>query len=61
MREEIERELDLWKAGWELVYRTLVLTGVFATIMFVLGYLWASTNYHQPKMCTPTLLDRIFK
>jgi hypothetical protein len=59
MRAEVERELDLWKAGWELVYRTLVLTGVFSTVMFCLGYAWAS--YTPPKMCTPTFLDRIFK
>ena len=60
-RLSVEHELNLWKKGWELIYKAFLLTGVFATIMFVLGYLWASTNYNPPKMCTPTLLDRILK
>jgi hypothetical protein len=55
----IERELTPWKAGWELIYRTLVLTGVVATVMFCLGYAWAT--YTPPKTCTPTLIDRILK
>jgi hypothetical protein len=59
MRQEIENELNLWKAGWELIYRTLVLTGIVATIMFCLGYAWAS--YIPPKTCTPSVMDKILK
>jgi predicted DNA-binding transcriptional regulator len=55
----IERELNLWKAGWELIYRTLVLTGLVAFVMFWVGYAWAT--YIPPKTCTPTLIDRILK
>ena len=59
MRQEIENELNLWKAGWELIYRTLVLTGVVSFFMFCLGYAWAS--YTPPKTCTPSLIDRVMK
>jgi hypothetical protein len=55
----IEQELNLWKAGWELIYRTLVLTGLVAFVMFWLGYAWAT--YIPPKMCTPTLIDKVLK
>jgi hypothetical protein len=55
----IEKELDLWKAGWELIYRTLVLTGIVSFLMFCLGYAWAS--YIPPKTCTPSLIDRVMK
>jgi predicted DNA-binding transcriptional regulator len=55
----IEKELDLWRAGWELIYRTLVLTGLVAFVMFWLGYAWAT--YIPPKMCTPTLIDKVLK
>ena len=59
MRQEIENELNLWKAGWELIYRTLVLAGLVSTIMFFLGYAWAS--YTPPKTCTPSLIDKVLK
>ena len=55
----IEKELDLWKAGWELIYRTLVLTGVVSFLMFCLGYAWAS--YIPPKTCTPSIMDKVLK
>jgi len=55
----MERELDLWKAGWELIYRTLVLTGLVAFVMFWIGYTWAT--YIPPKTCTPSIIDKVLK
>lgn len=39
-REEIERELDTWKAGIDAILQVLFYLGLFSALMFSLGYFW---------------------
>jgi hypothetical protein len=45
----------------EIIMRCLVFLGMFATAMFLFGYVWASMPPVLNKMCTPSFIDRIFK
>lgn len=42
---------------WEL----LAALGIYTTIMFAMGYLYASLPVHRERTCTPDLIDRILK
>jgi hypothetical protein len=42
-----------------VIVRSLVFLGMFAAMMFVLGYLYASIPL--AKTCTPTLIDKVLK
>jgi hypothetical protein len=46
---------------YSIVIRGLTFLGMFATLMFLLGYLYASLPLVKSKMCTPTFVDRILK
>ena len=46
-------------ATW--VVKFFAIIGIYAFIMFFLGYLWASTPLVKERTCTPDLMDRIFK
>jgi hypothetical protein len=47
------------KAVYDLVIRGLAALGMFAFLMFCLGYAYASIPL--PKTCTPSIVDRILK
>ena len=49
------------KAIYDLAIRGLAALGMFATLMFLLGYTYAKIPLVLQKTCTPDLIDRIFK
>jgi hypothetical protein len=49
------------KALYDLVIRGLSALGMFAALMFLLGYTYASIPLVMQKTCTPSFVDRIFK
>lgn len=49
------------KATYDLAIRGLSALGMFAVLMFLLGYTYASIPLVRERTCTPTITDRIFK
>ena len=49
------------KAFFDLAIRGLSVLGMFAALMFCLGYAYAKVPLVLPKTCTPSIIDRIFK
>ena len=49
------------KATYDMFIRALTFLGMFATLMFLLGYTYASIPIAMSKTCTPSFIDRIFK
>jgi hypothetical protein len=43
MKEEIERELNAWKAGIDAILQVLFYLGLFTALMFSVGYFWYRT------------------
>jgi hypothetical protein len=43
------------------IVKFLAIIGFYTFIMFVAGYLWASVPLTVERICTPDLIDRIFK
>jgi ABC-type phosphate transport system permease subunit len=43
------------------IIKFFAVIGIYAFIMFVAGYLWASAPLTKERTCTPDLIDRIFK
>jgi len=43
------------------IFKFLVTIGIYAAVMIVLGYLYASAPLVKERTCTPDLIDRIFK
>jgi len=48
------------KAVYDLAIRGLSALGMFAAVMFLLGYTYAQTPLVE-KTCTPSFIDRILK
>lgn len=48
------------KAVYDLVIRGLAALGMFAALMFLLGYTYAKIPLVE-KTCTPSFIDRILK
>jgi len=46
---------------YSIVIRALSAIGMFAAVMFLLGYAYASIPLVLEKTCTPSFIDRIFK
>jgi hypothetical protein len=46
---------------YDLVIRGLTFLGMFAVLMFLLGYTYASIPLVTQKTCTPSFIDRILK
>jgi hypothetical protein len=46
---------------YSIVIRALSAIGMFAAVMFLLGYAYASVPLVLEKTCTPSFIDRIFK
>ena len=46
---------------YDMVIRALSALGMFAVVMFLLGYAYAQIPLALEKTCTPTLIDRILK
>ena len=46
---------------YDLVIRGLSALGMFAVVMFLLGYTYASIPLVMQKTCTPSIIDRILK
>jgi len=49
------------RAVYDLVIRGLAAFGMFAALMFLLGYTYAQIPLVLPKTCTPSFIDRILK
>jgi hypothetical protein len=49
------------KRAYDFAVRGLAALGMFAVMMFTLGYLYASIPLVKVKICTPNITDRIFK
>jgi hypothetical protein len=49
------------KALYDLVIRGLTALGMFAALMFLLGYTYAQIPLTLQKTCTPSFIDRILK
>lgn len=49
------------KAMFDTAIRGLSALGMFAVVMFLLGYTYASIPLVMQKTCTPSFIDRIFK
>ena len=49
------------KAVYDLAIRGLSALGMFAALMFCLGYAYAKIPLVLQKTCTPSIIDRIFK
>jgi hypothetical protein len=49
------------KAAYDLAIRGLAALGMFAALMFALGYAYASIPLVLSKTCTPSFIDRILK
>jgi hypothetical protein len=49
------------KAVYDLAIRGLSALGMFAVVMFLLGYTYASIPLVMQKTCTPSFIDRILK
>ena len=43
------------------IIKFFAIIGFYAFLMFVAGYLWASVPLVKERICTPDLIDRIFK
>ncbi|CAB4123549.1 hypothetical protein UFOVP48_29 [uncultured Caudovirales phage] len=48
-------------AYFDMAIRGLAALGMFAVMMFLLGYTYASIPLVVAKTCTPSFIDRIFK
>ena len=49
------------KASYDLAIRGLSALGMFAVLMFLLGYTYASIPLVLAKTCKPSTIDRILK
>ena len=49
------------KAAYDLAIRGLSALGMFAVVMFLLGYTYAQIPLVLQKTCTPSIIDRILK
>ena len=49
------------KAIYDLAIRGLTALGMFAALMFALGYAYASIPVVLSKTCTPTFIDKLIK
>ena len=49
------------KAMFDIAIRGLSALGMFAVVMFLLGYTYASIPLVLQKTCTPSFIDRILK
>ena len=49
------------KAMYDLVIRALSFLGMFAALMFLLGYTYAKIPLVLEKTCTPSVIDRVLK
>jgi len=49
------------KAVYDIAIRGLSALGMFAVVMFLLGYGYASIPLVMQKTCTPSFIDRILK
>jgi len=49
------------KALYDLAIRGLAALGMFAALMFLLGYTYAQIPLVLQKTCTPSIIDRILK
>ena len=49
------------KAMFDIAIRGLSALGMFAVVMFLLGYTYASIPLVMQKTCTPSIIDRILK
>jgi len=49
------------KAVYDIAIRGLSALGMFAVVMFLLGYTYASIPLVLQKTCTPSFIDRILK
>jgi hypothetical protein len=49
------------KAVYDLAIRGLAALGMFAALMFLLGYTYAKIPLVLQKTCTPSIIDRILK
>ena len=49
------------KPVYDLAIRGLSALGMFAVVMFLLGYTYASIPLVLQKTCTPSFIDRILK
>ena len=49
------------KVAYDLAIRGLTALGMFAALMFALGYAYASIPVVLSKTCTPTFIDKLIK
>ena len=49
------------KAVYDIAIRGLSALGMFAVVMFLLGYTYAKIPLVLQKTCTPSVIDRILK
>jgi hypothetical protein len=49
------------KAVYDIAIRGLAALGMFAALMFSLGYAYASIPVVLSKTCTPTFIDKLIK
>ena len=49
------------KAVYDIAIRGLSALGMFAVVMFLLGYTYASIPLVLQKTCTPSFIDRTLK
>jgi hypothetical protein len=49
------------RALYDLAIRGLAALGMFAALMFLLGYTYAQIPLVLQKTCTPSIIDRILK
>ena len=49
------------KAVFDIAIRGLSALGMFAVVMFLLGYTYASIPLVMQKTCTPSFIDMILK
>jgi hypothetical protein len=49
------------KAMYDIAIRGLAALGMFAALMFLLGYTYAKIPLVLQKTCTPSIIDRILK
>lgn len=61
MTEQPFREADARAWVVTLALKLLAAIGVYAVVMFLLGYIYASYPLVQERTCTPDLIDRVLK
>lgn len=49
------------RSVYDMAIRALSALGMFAVVMFLLGYAYASVPLVLQKTCTPSIIDRILK